>query len=57
VDLSGTSHVNYPEIKTLKPTEQKSNTTRKSTVAEIGAHDMGLKQAGTLNITAITYSY
>ena len=38
MNLSETSHVNYPEIKTLKHTEQKgsyvSNTTQKSTVAQ-----------------------
>jgi len=37
VDLSGTSHINYLEVKTLKPAEQKGsytpNTTRKSAVA------------------------
>jgi len=39
VDNSGTSHVNYPDIKTLKPAEQKGSYTptqhAKSTVAKL----------------------
>jgi len=52
---------NYTENKTLESAEQKGsymhNTTQEGTVAEIGAHGMGLEQAGKLNIMEITSGY
>ena len=56
-----TSHVNYPEegpIGLLSRREATNPTHhRKGAVAEIGAHGMGLEQAGKLNNTKITSDY
>jgi len=51
-----------PRDKTFRLSEKKRKATipnpnGKSRVAKIGAHDMGLEQAGTLNITEITSGY
>jgi hypothetical protein len=59
--FTGTSYVHYPEGRLsgeLRNTgSYKPKPNGKSTAAEIGAHGMGLEQAGKLNNTEIASSY